>query len=480
MAAERVQTRTLAVTGGRSWEKRAMSAQNDEKPGTPADGQLWKFLNSSFGLFLLSSVGLSLVTWMYTEVSQSIEQRIVIAEKTTTLDTEISYRIRLLENYFQSDCADHGKVTMETIEDIWYIYKADPKFQAIFPENGEKDLHILIWEKAALLKTGEKEIFVQLFNDLTTGFNADITRFLRQTERERGLIYGQKPDLGKKVTELIKMFSTAVHPVFPELVTPPVESDLADAADANVTSERVRAAEVDVGSESADADFDDAGRAFDFGDVVPSRLPVDGSEVRGWLHATIPPETALDQPFLMPIEDVFSISGRGTVVTGRIERGIVKVGDNVEIVGIKETTTTTVTSVETFRNLPGEAQAGENVGLVLRGTKREDVERGQVLAKLGSISPHTSFLAEAYMLTDLEGGRASPISQGYRPQFYFRATDVTGSIELPEAQNIVMPGDKVQMKVDLIAPIAIEEGSRFAIREGGRTVGAGVVYEILE
>ena len=446
-----------------------MSAQDDEKPGISAGAQLWKFLNSSFGLFLLSSVGLSLVTWMYTEVSQSIEQRIVNAEKATELDTEISYRIRLLNNYFQSDCADHKVLSLATFEDIRDIYKADPDFQAIFPENRQKDLHILIWEKSALLEAGEKEVFVESFNKLTTGFNAYLTRFLRETERG-GLFYGEVPDLGEKVTELIQLFSTAIDPIFPGLVTLPATQTVVD-------SER---ADAEVADADADVDSGDAGRAFDFGDAVPSRLPVDGSEVRGWLDATIPPERALDQLFLMPIEDVFSISGRGTVVTGRIERRIVKVGDEVETVGIKETTTTTVMSVEIFRKLVDEAQAGENVGLVLRGTRREDVERGQVLAKPGSITPHTSFLAEAYMLTGLEGGRRSPISQGYRPQFYFRTTDVTGSVELPEAKEIVMPGDNVQMKVDLIAPIAIEEGSRFAIREGGRIVGAGVVYEILE
>ena len=192
------------------------------------------------------------------------------------------------------------------------------------------------------------------------------------------------------------------------------------------------------------------------------------------------PERAVDGAFLMPIEDVFSISGRGTVVTGRIERGIVKVGDEVEIVGIKETTKTTCTGVEMFRKLLDEGQAGDNVGVLLRGTKREDVERGQVLAKPGSITPHTKFECEVYILTKEEGGRHTPFFKGYRPQFYFRTTDVTGAIELPEGTEMVMPGDNVQMKVELIAPIAMEEGLRFAIREGGRTVGAGVVTKIIQ
>jgi len=192
------------------------------------------------------------------------------------------------------------------------------------------------------------------------------------------------------------------------------------------------------------------------------------------------PVRAIDGDFLMPVEDVFSISGRGTVVTGRIERGIIKVGDEIEIVGIKDTTKTTCTGVEMFRKLLDEGQAGDNVGVLLRGTKREEVERGQVLAKPGSITPHTKFEAEVYILTKEEGGRHTPFFKGYRPQFYFRTTDVTGAVELPEGTEMVMPGDNVQMKVELIAPIAMEEGLRFAIREGGRTVGAGGVAKIFE
>ena len=192
------------------------------------------------------------------------------------------------------------------------------------------------------------------------------------------------------------------------------------------------------------------------------------------------PERAIDGAFLMPVEDVFSISGRGTVVTGRIERGIVKVNDEVEIVGIKDTTKTTCTGVEMFRKLLDQGQAGDNVGVLLRGTKREEVERGQVLAKPGSITPHTKFEAEVYVLTKEEGGRHTPFFKGYRPQFYFRTTDVTGAVELPAGVEMVMPGDNIKMVVELIAPIAMEDGLRFAIREGGRTVGAGVVAKILK
>jgi elongation factor Tu len=193
-----------------------------------------------------------------------------------------------------------------------------------------------------------------------------------------------------------------------------------------------------------------------------------------------PPERALDGAFLMPVEDVFSISGRGTVVTGRIERGIIKVGEEIEIVGIKPTLKTTCTGVEMFRKLLDQGQAGDNVGVLLRGTKREEVERGQVLAKPGSITPHTKFTAEIYVLSKDEGGRHTPFFQGYRPQFYFRTTDVTGAVELPAGTEMVMPGDNVSVTVALIAPIAMEEGLRFAIREGGRTVGAGVVAKIIE
>ena len=198
------------------------------------------------------------------------------------------------------------------------------------------------------------------------------------------------------------------------------------------------------------------------------------------LDSYIPtPERAIDQPFLMPIEDVFSISGRGTVVTGRIERGIVKVGEEIEIVGIRPTVKTICTGVEMFRKLLDQGQAGDNVGVLLRGTKREEVERGQVLAKPGSITPHTHFSSEVYILSKDEGGRHTPFFNGYRPQFYFRTTDVTGSIELPAGTEMVMPGDNIAMVVKLIAPIAMEEGLRFAIREGGRTVGAGVVAKVI-
>jgi elongation factor Tu len=192
------------------------------------------------------------------------------------------------------------------------------------------------------------------------------------------------------------------------------------------------------------------------------------------------PERAIDKPFLMPVEDVFSISGRGTVATGRVERGIVKVGEEVEIVGIKATTKTTVTGVEMFRKLLDEGRAGDNIGALLRGVKREEIERGQVLAKPGSITPHTKFKAEAYILTKEEGGRHTPFFNGYRPQFYFRTTDVTGVAELPAGTEMVMPGDNIAITVNLITPIAMDEGLRFAIREGGRTVGAGVVSSIIE
>jgi elongation factor Tu len=204
-------------------------------------------------------------------------------------------------------------------------------------------------------------------------------------------------------------------------------------------------------------------------------------ELMAALDTTIPqPERALDKPFLMPIEDVFSITGRGTVVTGRIEQGIVHTGDEIEIVGVKDTAKTVCTGVEMFRKLLDEGQAGDNVGCLLRGTGKDEVERGQVLAKPGSITPHTKFNAQVYILTKEEGGRHTPFFKGYRPQFYFRTTDVTGSVELPENTEMVMPGDNVEMKVELITPIAMDKELRFAIREGGRTVGAGVVADIIE
>ena len=237
--------------------------------------------------------------------------------------------------------------------------------------------------------------------------------------------------------------------------------------------------------------------SYDFpGDTIPiikgsAKLALEGDQseigepavlkLAETLDSYIPtPERALDQPFLMPIEDVFSISGRGTVVTGRVERGVIRVGDEIEIVGIKPTAKTTCTGVEMFRKLLDEGEAGDNVGILLRGTKREDVERGQVLAKPGTITPHTKFTAEVYVLTKEEGGRHTPFFKGYRPQFYFRTTDVTGTIELPEGTEMVMPGDNITMTVQLICPIAMEQGLRVAIREGGHTVGAGVVAKIIE
>ena len=219
--------------------------------------------------------------------------------------------------------------------------------------------------------------------------------------------------------------------------------------------------------------------ALEDGDAATGRDSV--LELMAAVDEYVPqPERPKDQPFLMPIEDVFSISGRGTVVTGRIERGVVNVGDNVGIVGIRETTKTVCTGVEMFRKLLDQGEAGDNVGVLLRGTKRDEVERGQVLAEPGTITPHTRFEAETYILTKDEGGRHTPFFSNYRPQFYFRTTDVTGTIELPEGTEMVMPGDNVTMQVDLIAPIAMDEGLRFAIREGGRTVGAGVVAKIVE
>jgi len=218
--------------------------------------------------------------------------------------------------------------------------------------------------------------------------------------------------------------------------------------------------------ESGDADSEEAKCIFNLIDALDSYIPL--------------PQRQLDKPFLMPVEDVFSISGRGTVATGRIERGMVKTGEKIELVGIRDTQNTVCTGVEMFRKILDEGQAGDNVGLLLRGMKKEDVERGMVICKPGSVTPHTNFEAEVYILTKEEGGRHTPFFTGYRPQFYFRTTDVTGNTELPEGVEMVMPGDNIKVKVDLHTPIAMEEGLRFAIREGGRTVGAGVVAKIFK
>jgi len=218
--------------------------------------------------------------------------------------------------------------------------------------------------------------------------------------------------------------------------------------------------------ESDDADAEEVKSIFELMEAVDTYIPM--------------PERDVDKDFLMPIEDIFSISGRGTVVTGRVERGIVKVGEEIEIIGIRDTTKTVVTGVEMFRKLLDQGQAGDNIGVLLRGTKKDEVERGQVLAKPGSITPHTKFRGEVYILNKEEGGRHTPFFDGYRPQFYFRTTDVTGASKLPAGTEMVMPGDNVNLEVELIAPIAMEKGVRFAIREGGRTVGAGTVTDIIE
>ena len=444
--------------------------------------QLWAFLNSNFGLFFLSSVVLSLVTWSYTELSHTIEQRSANVQNVKKLNTEIDYRIRLIENYFDSECSEDSNVSEKTFSDIRNIYNAVPKYQSIFPENKQKQLHVLIWEMSAhLADANEKQDFVKSFEQLT-GLYAYLNRFVDQT-KDTGMIYNTIPDYRLEATKVKKCFSMATQAVASVLGfdtgtnsshSPAIASSPTLDLDACAELGAANPATVQTGPATSNAIIAEVPRErAEMPAAGPSIENVE--ELLGIPDTSATIEQARDKPFLMAIEDVFSISGRGVVATGRIDRGTVNVGDEVEIVGIKKVQTTTVTSVEMFRKIVDQGRAGENVGFLLRDMERGDVERGQVLAKPGSIAPHTRFEAKVYMLSKDEGGRDTPFSNDYRPQFYFRTTDVPGAVALPQGIQNVMPGETAEIQVELQVPIAMEKGLRFAIREGGRTVGEGVV-----
>jgi len=671
--------------------------------------KLWVFLNSKFGMFFFSSIVLSFVTWSYAEMTHSIEQRNVNAEIATKLDTEISYRILLMQNHFKSDCSDPDHLNWGTFQNIQNIYKAGADYQSIFQENKQKDLHILIWERRALLNANEKQVYFDSFIALLD-FTAYLNRFLASKkdavdDNKQSLsngnndpapalfdslsFYNTETNFPSQVEKLQKDFLAATNAIAegqlsvvvtnarrssasnsplrldqpaqgPETnarletnraavqinpgnsetaptvddIEPPVTSALA--APLNkvneikvMTKDKIQTTKphinvgtighVDHGKTTLTAaltkimaekyggeikDYDqidnapeerwdgimiatahvkyesdnrhyvhvDSPRHADYvKNMITGAAQMDGailvvsapdgpmpqtreqirlakqvgietivvylnkidliyddelldlveleirdllssygypgdeiSVVRGsatlalagdssWkgvpsilrlvdaMDEDIPlPRLAIDGHFLMPVEDVFSFSDRGTVVTGRIERGIVKLGDEIEIIGIKPTQSTVVTGIDMFRKRVDEGRSGENVGLQLDGTKPEEVKRGQVLAKPSSITMHTKFEAEVYIKSKDEGGRHTPFFKGYRPQFYFRTTDLVGAVELPEDTEMVMPGDNLQLVIDLVAPIAMKKGLRFAIREGGVIVGAGVVATIIE
>lgn len=414
--------------------------------------KLWEFLNSNFGLFIMSSIVLSFITWSYTQWADSLEKKKVLSEKLTKLDTEISYRVQVMQNYFESECSEHSNLSRKTFKDIDEIYSAAPSYKAIFPENADKDLHTLIWELSAIQKGNSKHLYVNCFDSLLQ-FNAYLNRLQSQVDSQ-GLFYGKAVDYEKEVAVLIGKFTSALSLV-DSVFVPMVKHEIA----------REDSGYLAVGHE------EEPGKP-----AQPTALKFSIQEL---LDAPIP-EPDIDKPFLLPVEDVFSITGRGTIATGRIDRGKVHVGDEVELVGFGAQRKAVVEAVEMFRNLSDEGRAGDNVGLLLRGTGKEEVQRGMVLAVPGSITPHTHFDAEVYVLTKDEGGRHTPFFNGYRPQFYFRTTDVSGSVQLPSGVEKVMPGDHIAMKIKLTSEIAMEEGLRFEVREGGRTVGAGIVTSIID
>lgn len=411
--------------------------------------KLWVFLNSSFGLFLMSSIVVSFITWSYTQWTDSLEAKKVLSERVAKLDTEISYRVQVLQNYFESECSEHSNLSRKTFKDIDEIYGAAPSYQAIFQENAGKDLHILIWEFSAVQKEDTKHLYISCFDSLLQ-FNAYLNRLQNQVDSQNQF-YGEAVNYEKEVAMLTGKFTSALGLLNSEFVpTAKLESPI------------VREEEHEKSAR-------------------PTTLQFSSQELLTVLDESVPiPERDVDKPFLLPVEDVFSITGRGTVVTGRIDRGKIHVGDEVELVGLGAKRKTVVTSVEVFRKVLDEAGAGDNVGLMLRGIGKEEIKRGMVLTIPGSITPHTQFNAEVYVLTKDEGGRHTAFFNGYRPQFYFRTTDVTGSIQLPDGVEMVMPGDHISVNVELISDIAMEKGLRFAVREGGRMVGAGIVTSIIE
>ncbi len=420
-----------------------------------ADGlksKLWGFLNSNFGLFIMSSIVLSFITWSYTQWTDSLEEEKVLSERLTKLETEISYRVQVMQNYFESECSEHSNLSLKTFKDIDEIYGAAPSYKAIFPENAGKDLHTLIWEMSAVQEGNAKHLYISCFDSLLQ-FNAYLNRLQSQVDSQ-GLFYGEAVNYKKEVAMLTAKFTSAlglVDSVFVPMVK----------------------------HESAREDSGDHAGRHEEEPGKPAQPTALKFSIQELLNAPIP-ERDIDKPFLLPVEDVFTITGRGTIASGLIERGKIHVGDEVELVGFGAQRKTVVEAVEMFRKLSDEGRAGDNVGLLLREIGKEEVQRGMVLAIPGSITPHTHFDAEVYVLTKDEGGRHTPFFNGYRPQFYFRTTDVTGSVQLPGGVEKVMPGDHITMRVKLISEIAMEEGLRFAVREGGRTVGAGIVTSIID
>lgn len=431
--------------------------------------KLWVFLNSNFGLFMMSSIVLSFITWSYTQWTDSLQKEKAMTEKRTKLMTEISYRVQVMENYFESECSDHKNLSRKTFTDIDDIYGAAPSYKAIFPENAGKDFHTLIWEMSTIKGKTAKPQYISCFDSLLI-FNAYLNRLQNQIDKQ-GLFYGQDVVFAHEVAILQGKFKSALSEIESEQLFSTGQPSKTKTGDWGTNQDpRRQRSETTPGQ-----------RAEDLVPFHPDTLRYSIQELWDASERRIPfPDGDSTQPFLMAVEDVFSITGRGTVATGRIERGKIRVGDEVDLVGLGARRKTVVTGVEMFRKLMDQASAGDNVGLVLSDMDKDEVERGMVLAFPGSITPHTFFDAEVYVLTKDEGGRFTPFFNGYRPQFYFRTTDVTGSVQLPSGVDKVMPGDFIAIRVKLISEIALEESLRFAVREGGRTVGAGIVTNIID
>jgi len=442
---------------------------NDEKTNRRKNrrSRLWSFLNSGFGIFFFSSVVLSFVTWSYTELSHNNQQRGIARENITKLDTEISYRIRLVENYFASECTDPEKITPKTFMDIQQIYRAKPDYQSIFSENREKGLHTLMWERAALsLKPENKKGFIAAFNDLLN-FNASLTKIQSETD-SAGLSYGIRSD-AEKVKELQEKFSSAIDHIEN---LPGIETGDRVATPPSVAS--LTREPLQLSSGKTDEAVTEAIRAPE-----PLKAP-EQSTTSGPL---------LDQPFLMAIVDVdVTVPGTASWVYGQIERGKVRLGDKLEVVGLDGTITTTVDGLQLFRSLSEEAVAGDFVMLSLAGVARKDLERGQVLAKPQTIWAHTEFTARAHFFTEEDCAQREftgacrhykPVAGSYRPQFSFYRKEVPGEVIFPRSENVAEPGDRLEIKVSLERPVAMEKGRQFYLKEGGMVVASGTVVDFL-
>lgn len=425
--------------------------------------KLWVFLNSNFGLFMMSSIVVSFITWSYTQWTDSLEKEKVLSEKLTKLETEFSYRVQVMQNYFESECVDHDQIGRKTVDDIDQIYRAAPSYQAIFPENAEKDLHMIIWELSAVQKEDAKHLYISCFDSLLK-FNTELNRLQTQVD-PRGFMYEERVNYIEKVAMLTAKFTSAIKLVNPEF---------------SVKTNSPRKAVPAQGASQTEKEPIDSAQGNTVNQTSAKKEPMNrvSLAVRAIRKYLPTPEPDINKPFLMPIQDVHENRAQSGVVSGTIERGIIKTGDEVEVLGLGVKKRSVVLGIEIFEKPPDFGEAGDNVGLLLEGVGKDELQRGMVIAEPGSIKPYKNFKAEVYMLSVEEGGRNMPFVNGYRPQIQFRVTEVTGLITLPGGIDKVMPGERADVEVELTSPIAMEKGLRFAVREGGLAVGAGVVTEL--